>query len=268
MIKVFYRDESIDDDSGLVVFEVGTNNYVVRSFNWWNRIEGGSEPLTGMEFNIRDGKLTAYSSNNDQAGKYIVIDASDDSSNYPLMVGTPGSEALKMAWDGSLIINGSQFNDAVFAINAEGKMKATSGDIGGWSITSSSLESKASTGTQKMILGSNGSIKIGVLSGTGKTDSAFEVTNTGVMKAANYELSSGKINTALLMRGKMRIAETSYSGTVSSVETQQYRLHVDGTTFLSSDVYVGVGTRFITVKANGNVFDDDNKTTMSFTAVK
>jgi hypothetical protein len=140
MIKVFYRNEKIDDDSGLVVFEMGTNNYIMRSFNWWNRIEGGTEPLTGMEFNIREGKLTAYSSNNDQAGNYIVIDASDSTSNYPLMIGKPGEEAFKVDWNGALKINNSAFNidsggnfwvngadikEATFSVNNLGEMKAT-----------------------------------------------------------------------------------------------------------------------------------------------
>ena len=299
MIKVFYRDENIDDDSGLVVFEMGTNNYIMHSFNWWSRIEGGTEPLTGMEFNIRDGKFTAYSSNTAQAGKYIVIDASDDSSNYPLMVGTPDSEALKIAWDGALKINGSAFNvDATgnfwihgtdlnsavfsvtnegivsmkrgsitlgtitkddgttsaafyvdddgnltvggtaFTVNKDGDMTATSGTIGGWKISSTSLKSS----NDMMELGSTGTIKIGTYSADSSSGNAFEVTSTGVMKAANYELASGRINTALMMRGKLRVAT---SGTVSSLTNQTTQFCLKGTALFGGDVYMDQNADFI-----------------------
>jgi hypothetical protein len=94
-------------------------------------------------------------------------------------------------------------------------MTAKSGEIGGWKITASALESKAENGAQKMTLGSDGSITIGKLTGSDKTDSAFEVTKNGVMKAANYVLEEGSINTALMMKGKMRIS--SY-GSVTNVK--------------------------------------------------
>lgn len=299
MMKVFYVNKEIENDSGLVVFEMGTDNYIMHSFNWWNRIEGGTEPLTGMEFNIRDGKFTAYSSNTAQAGKYIVIDASDDSSNYPLMVGTPGSEALKIAWDGALKINGSAFNvDATgnfwihgadlnsavfsvtnegivsmkrgsitlgtitkddgttsaafyvddggnltvggtaFTVNKDGDMTATSGTIGGWKISSTSLKSS----NDMMELGSTGTIKIGTYSADSSSGNAFEVTSTGVMKAANYELASGRINTALMMRGKLRVAD---SGTVSSLTNQTTQFYLKGTALFGGDVYMDQNADFI-----------------------
>jgi hypothetical protein len=86
-------------------------------------------------------------------------------------------------------------------------MTATSGKIGGWLIGESSLKSS----NEKMELGSTGTIKIGTYSTDSASGNAFEVTSNGVMKAANYELASGVINTALLMRGKMRVTDSKYT---------------------------------------------------------
>lgn len=220
MIKVYYRDINIDNDSGLVVFEMGTENYIMRSFNWWDRVDGGTEPLTGMEFNIRDGKFTAYSSNDDQAGKYIVIDASDDSSNYPLMVGTPNSEALKIAWDGALKINNNAFNvdaggnfwingadlsSAIFSVTNEGVVAMKKG-----SIALGEIDKADGTKATAFYVDDNGNLSIG---GT-----AFSVNKEGAMTA-----TSGTIG-VLVIDGS--------TGTISATKNGTETFKINGTTGL------------------------------------
>lgn len=271
MIKVFYRDENIDDDSGLVVFEMGTNNYIMHSFNWWSRIEGGTEPLTGMEFNIRDGKFTAYSSNTAQAGKYIVIDASDDSSNYPLMVGTPGSEALKIAWDGALSVNNSSFNiDAsgnfwingtdldnaifsvtnqgvvtmkrgsitigdVFSISEAGELFATSGTIGGWNIS----PSKLSKGVIELL--DTGTIQ--------STKDNLTINGvTGALSATSADF------TTITIRGKTHFTSTAYVG-INVTPNSKYDLYVNGKTYLKGNIGIGLAPNDdYTLRTNGSIY--------------
>jgi hypothetical protein len=102
--------------------------------------------------------------------------------------------------NGNLSIGGT-----AFTINALGEMTATSGFIGGWEITENALKSVPTGSDPQMILGKNGTIRIGDVSNT--ATSAFEVTSSGVMKAANYVLYKGTINEVLLMIGKMRISD-------------------------------------------------------------
>jgi hypothetical protein len=112
--------------------------------------------------------------------------------------------------NGNLSIGGT-----AFSVNKEGYMTATSGKVGGWLIGETSLKSS----NEKMELGSAGTIKIGIYSADSSSGNAFEVTSDGIMKAANYELASGVINTALHMKGKMRIGK---DGNPSSIKTQTY----------------------------------------------
>lgn len=310
MMKVFYVNKENGDDPGLTVLEVGTNNYIMRSFNWWN-VEDSDRVLTGMEIDVENGRIMAYSSVTEQPGYMISIDASDESGNIPLMIGLQNNPSFKVAWDGSVSINGDKFNiDAdgnfwihgeelgsatfsvtnqgevsmksgsitlgtitkddgteatsfyvdqdgnlsiggtAFTVNASGEMTATSGSIGGWKITGATLESKGGDGAQKMVLGSDGSITIGIASGQNKTNAAFEVTKTGVMKAANYVLEAGRINEALLMTGRMRVTDkTNYS--VTQVSNQAYQLWIDGSTFIRDNIAIGEGKRFYAVNSSG-----------------
>jgi hypothetical protein len=87
MIKVHYRDAALGvDDAGLNVMQVGTTDYVLRSFNWWNAA-GKSVPLTGMEIDIGKGRIQAYYENTADVRNFICIDASDDGRNNPLSIG-------------------------------------------------------------------------------------------------------------------------------------------------------------------------------------
>jgi hypothetical protein len=86
MMKVFYVNQEIGNDPGLTVLEVGTNDYIMRSFNWWN-VEDSDKVLTGMEIDVENGRIMAYSSVTEQPGYMISIDASDESGNIPLMIG-------------------------------------------------------------------------------------------------------------------------------------------------------------------------------------
>jgi hypothetical protein len=94
-------------------------------------------------------------------------------------------------------------------------MTAKSGFIGGWEITENALKSVPTGSDPQMTLGKNGTIRIGDVSNT--ATSAFEVTSSGVMKAANYVLYKGTINEVLLMIGKMRISDNQ-NLTLNSVQ--------------------------------------------------
>jgi hypothetical protein len=86
MLKMRYKDLNNPNDTGLDTLIVGKNDYILRSFNWWDT-DDGTHPLTGMEINIGDGKIKAYSSNGAMPGYQISIDASDDGT-IPFMIGT------------------------------------------------------------------------------------------------------------------------------------------------------------------------------------
>ena len=232
MVKVFYRDTNIDDDSGLVVFEMGTDNYIMRSFNWWNRIEGGSEPLTGMEFNIRDGKFTAYSSNTNQAGKYIIIDASDSSGNYPLMIGKPREESFRVAWDGALKINNNAFNvdaggnfwingadlgSAIFSVTNQGIVSMKKGSIALGEITKDDGGKVTS-----FYVDDNGNLSIG---GT-----AFSVNKDGEMTATSGTIGGWVINPSSLSKGVLTLDGTN--GTITAIANGNTNFKIDGTTGL------------------------------------
>lgn len=319
MIKVHYRDAALGaDDTGLNVMQVGTTDYVLRSFNWWNAA-GKSVPLTGMEIDIGKGRIQAYYENTADVRNFICIDASDDGRNNPLSIGDRDMPSFQVAWDGALSINGSSFNvDAggnfwingedldsaifsvtnqgevamkkgsialgeiaksdgstatafyvddngnlsiggtAFSINKDGYMTATSGKIGGWLIGETSLKSS----NEKMELGSTGTIKIGTYSVDSSSGNAFEVTSSGIMKAANYELAAGVINTALMMKGKMRVG---LSGSVANVKNQTHQLWVQGTSYFSGRLYFHPDARLITADETAAQKGEGTMTQMKFT---
>jgi hypothetical protein len=159
-----------------------------------------------------------------------------------------GDNQFKVTDDGELTLGSN------FAVSSSGAMTAKSGEIGGWKITETALESKGGTGAQVMTLGSDGSIKIG----SETSSAAFEVTKNGVMKAANYDLKSGVINTALLMRGKMRVTDSKYT-TITAVTNQDYRLFIDGSTFIRDNVAIGSGNSLRAVTSTGAEPEEDSK---------
>jgi hypothetical protein len=148
--------------------------------------------------------------------------------------------------NGNLTIGGD-----AFSVNASGSLTANQGYIGGWKITESSLEStpdENNSSAQKMELKSDGSIKIGSYTGgdDGETwSNAFEVTPYGIMKAANFELASGVVNTAMMMKGKMRIAPT---GNAATAKRQATQLFVDGTSYFKNNIYLDSSAVFIAAK--------------------
>ena len=100
-----------------------------------------------------------------------------------------------------------------------------------------------------MELKSDGSIKIGSYSVSeedGETwSNAFEVTPYGIMKAANFELASGVVNTAMMMKGKMRIAAT---GNAATAKRQATQLYVDGTSYFKNNLYLDSSAVFIAAR--------------------
>lgn len=130
MVKIKYRDPNCDTN-GLDVLHIGTDDYVLRSFNWWD--SGDTEldiptypadrdnaklpkPLTGMEINLREGTLSAYAENDAQARNWFRIDASDDS-NIPLAIGNRQNPAFKVMWDGEFRVA-----DNAFRVDARGNV--------------------------------------------------------------------------------------------------------------------------------------------------
>jgi hypothetical protein len=161
--------------------------------------------------------------------------------------------------NGNLSIGGT-----AFSVNKDGYMTATSGKIGGWLIGETSLKSS----NEKMELGSTGTIKIGTYSADSSSGNAFEVTNTGIMKAANYELASGKINTALLMKGKMRVVKANdTSSTITQVARQDPQLWVDGDTYLNGRILISPSASLETGDSTAQEMDAELRTSMLFTSL-
>jgi hypothetical protein len=57
MVRVRYRNKDFDTN-GIDVLAIGTNNYILKSFNWWDEDTGRlhdkitPQPLTGMLINL------------------------------------------------------------------------------------------------------------------------------------------------------------------------------------------------------------------------
>ena len=180
MIKVFYVNAAIEDDPGLTVFEIGTNDYIMRSFNWWN-VENSDKILTGMELDVEHGRITAYSSVTDQAGYKISIDASDDTGNIPLMIGLQSNPSFQVAWDGALTINGSSFH-----VDAEGNVRinGTSQENAKFSI---SKEGDLAIGPDSFNVDKNGNLWI---NGT-VDDAVFRITKDGIVTMTQGSITLG-----------------------------------------------------------------------------
>ena len=128
MVRVRYRNNDFDTN-GIDVLAIGTNNYILKSFNWWDeasdRVHDSitPKPLTGMQINLQDGIFEAYAENGSDATNWFRIDASYDSI-VPLAIGNRGNPAFKVHWDGSLSIN-----DDAFIVDKDGNITMAAGSI-------------------------------------------------------------------------------------------------------------------------------------------
>ena len=271
MIKVHYRDAVLGaDDAGLNVMQVGTTDYVLRSFNWWNAA-GKSAPLTGMEIDIGKGRIQAYYENTADVRNFICIDASDDGRNNPLSIGDRDTPSFQVAWDGALSINGSSFNvDAtgnfwvngedldsaifsvtnqgkvsmkngsitigdVFSISEAGELFATSGTIGGWNIS----PSKLSKGVIELL-------DTGTIQST--KDNLTIDGVTGALSATSADF------TTITIRGKTHFTSTAYVG-INVTPNSRYDLYVNGKTYLKGNIGIGLAPNDdYTLRTNGSIY--------------
>lgn len=233
MIKVHYRDAALGaDDEGLSVMQVGTTDYILRSFNWWN-VAGKNVPLTGMEIDIGKGRIQAYYENTANARNFISIDASDDGRNNPLSIGDRDTPSFQVAWDGALSINGSAFNvdaggnlwiagdsldKADFSVTYDGKVKMTKG-----SITLGEGENQFKvTDTGELTLGTN-AFKV-TSDGELTLGTKFKVTKEGKMTATSGTIGGWEITPNKLSKGVIELLD---SGTIRSIKEN---LTIDGET--------------------------------------
>ena len=271
-IDAFVFDHSFDYTySGNHVMKLSTSNYYLRSFDWF--VDGNTRQ--GMTIDLSEGCITSYSNSN--AGKVMLFDAS--ASLYPLQLGTIGNPNFKIGWDGALYINGDAFKvdangnvtisqgsinigNGAFKVDTdgsmtatkatiEGKITATSGKIGGWTIDGSNLTCGSVT-----LNGSTGAISGSDISG-GTIDignGVFKVENSGALTATNATIE-GKITADEGKIGGWTIAETGLSaGTL--------KLNSDGSIEADSGVIGGWTISEDGLTAGNLTLSDDGSITL------
>ena len=186
MIEIIYKDLDNDNDSGLGTLLVGTNNYILRSFNWWNDADG-DQPLTGMEIDIGRGIIQAYYNSGTESDYRLRIDASDSGDSYgevvnsPLTIGSKSEPKFKVNWDGS--------------------MYSTAGEIGGWSIGEEALTKGVLT-----LDGTNGTI----VAKNASDEETFKVDGlTGLLAAKNATLTQLTVVDTLLVKSPSASGNTA-----------------------------------------------------------
>ena len=152
----------------------------------------------------------------------------------------------------------------LFALNANitGKVTATSGAIGGWTITSNAIKGTANnltTGIQAPVDNSTIAFAAGSTNSTNWTSAPFRVTHAGKLYASNAEISG--ILTA--NSGKIWLkADGIYTGTVASPTIQEVSYTISGNALISYSLASGKcsfmrpdGTAVFLSTAGGTVID-------------
>ena len=152
----------------------------------------------------------------------------------------------------------------LFCNNAEvaGKVTATSGAIGGWTITSNAIKGTANnltTGIQAPVDNSTIAFAAGSTNSTNWTSAPFRVTHAGKLYASNAEISG------LLTANSGKIwlkADGIYTGTVASPTIQEISYTISGNTLISYSLASGKcsflrpdGTAVFLSTAGGTVID-------------
>ena len=211
--------------NGIDVFAVGTNNYLLKSFNWWDedsdRVHDNisTQPLTGMQINLQDGIFEAYAENGADATNWFRIDASYDSIK-PLLIGNRESPAFQVAWDGSVSINGSHFNidaDGNFWINGETLSDAI------FSVTNAGVVSMKS-----------GSIELGsVTQADGSEVTAFYVDDDGNLTIGGTAFTVNKNGAMTATSGSIGVLTLDgATGTITATKNGTNTFTINGTTGL------------------------------------
>ncbi len=236
MVRVRYRNNDFDTN-GIDVLAIGTNNYILKSFNWWDedsdRVHDNitPKPLTGMLINLQDGIFEAYAENGPNATNWFRIDASYDSI-VPLAIGDRSNPSFKIAWDGALKINNNAFNvdadgnfwvngadlgNAIFSVTNQGEVSMKSG-----SITLGTITKDDGTEATSFYVDQDGNLSIG---GT-----AFTINARGEMTATSGTIGGWEITPKSLAKGVLTL--NGDDGTITAKVEENTTFKVDGTTGL------------------------------------
>ncbi len=224
----------------------------------------------GMLINLKDGIIKMSEDGTDKSNR-VTIDVT--APTYPLMIGTGNEEKFKVQWDGSIEATNGTFSgtitgteiyggciyipnktNPVFSVDTTGKVTATSGEIGGFKITSSTLYStKWIKGTKK-----NGQVTIETLNSTGT------IENCGIYMNSSGEFSLG--NKFQFKNGFLYIASNIYrydatggtSGAYYLIGVNDYnRLQIGSSagTYEGMSIYGGDGSIYL-IPDGGNKVED------------
>ena len=254
------------------------------SIGGWNISTGNKDPITGADTETSASGWNALWASNEE-GYYTVLDPGRDN---VIAVGIPASYVFsnhnyaqfRITNTGDLIIGG---NEAPFKVTQKGELKATSGDIGGWTIGKDSLSTtgltlSASTSGAQLSGGSSttkaagsnywaikadgsaefSNLKItgGEITITNNNKTAFAVTSAGELTATSGNIAGWTIGADSLTSTNITLSNsTTDKAKAINVSNGTFYVQNDGYMFASSGSIGGwtIGTNSLTSSGNTNI---------------
>lgn len=176
--KIFYKNPEGTDaqQKGLNLINITQEDFLMQSQNW---VAGSS----GTQINLATGKINSYSFDLYAKGGSGYIKLSSTDTTYPLNI----NDGFKVKWDGSFSGAGT-----AFSVDANGKFKATQGEIGPFHFDSDSFYTGSDTyGSAGIWMSSAGSMSLGYsLKYSGGTLNLYKA------KISEAEISKGSLDDA------------------------------------------------------------------------
>ena len=191
----------------LDIVNITKTNFVLQSQDW------SSQNKTGTQLKLDNGKITSYNFDlyaakkmSDGSTKTIQLDSTAE--NTPFNV----NNNFKLNWDGSFQAAGGDFK-----VDANGKFKATQGEIGPFKFSSTAFYTGSSTyGGGGIYMSSGGSMSLGAklkFNGTTLTLANANINDAAISKGTitNATITQGTISKLNILNDGMRFGGTSVS---------------------------------------------------------
>lgn len=191
----------------LDIVNITKTNFVLQSQDW------SSSNKTGTQIKLDSGKITSYNFDlyaakkmDDGSTKTIQLDSTAQSTPFNV------NNNFKLNWDGSFQAAGGDFK-----VDANGKFKATQGEIGPFKFSSTAFYTGSSTyGGGGIYMSSGGSMSLGAklkFNGTTLTLANANINDAAISKGTitNATITQGTISNLNILNDGMRFGGTSVS---------------------------------------------------------
>ena len=221
----------------LDIVNITKTNFVLQSQDW------SSQNKTGTQLKLDNGKITSYNFDlyaakkmSDGSTKTIQLDSTAE--NTPFNV----NNNFKLNWDGSFQAAGGDFK-----VDANGKFKATQGEIGPFKFSSTTFYTGSSSyGSGGIYMSSGGSMSLGSklkYDGNTLTLANANINDAAITKGSldDAEIKNCDITTGMTLSGDSVIKkEIKFLTDVSLSSTSTYVNVVTGLTTDSENVEFGI----------------------------